>query len=101
MAHALGEELEKFLRFEIGCEERANSTIFSAHQSEELWKWQENKERTIRRECIKGGVEEERDGARKRTRPSAAHCGGIHRERRLTLLGNNDARGTAAVRTVQ
>ena len=43
MAHALGEELEKFLRFEIGCEERANSTIFSAHQSEELWKWQEKK----------------------------------------------------------
>ena len=28
VAHALGEELEKFLRFEVGCEERAKTTIF-------------------------------------------------------------------------
>ena len=74
--------------------------IFSAHQREELWRWQEKEERTIRRECIKGMVKEERDFARKRSRPSAAHCGGIHREMWLTLSGNNDARGMAAVRAV-
>ena len=52
---------------------------------------------------MKGGVKEERDFARKRTRPSAAHCGGIQRERWLALSGNNDADagGMAAVRAVQ
>ena len=104
VAPVLGEEKEKFLRFEVAAqraevEHRAEQTeeqlvcddmthrqeheheepeeqkegevakneptrrIFSAHQREELWRWQEKEERTIRRDCIKGGVKEERDFA--------------------------------------
>ena len=91
MAHALGEELEKFLRFEVGCEERANSTIFSARQREELCKWQEKEERKIRRACIKGEVEGERDGARKRTGPAYMEKGGLHSQATMMQEGRQQS----------
>ena len=133
----LGEEEEKFLRFEVAAERSEvknrveqteeqpvcdDMTHCQEHEHEEpeeqkeerlrrtsqldeffrrINRWQEKEERTIRRECIEGGVKEERDFASKRTRPSAAHCGGIRRKRWLTLSGNSDAGGMAAVRAVQ
>ena len=77
--------------------------ICSAHQREDLGKWQEIEERTIRWECIKGEVVREIDGGRKRPGPVQHKVapnigkGGLHSQATMMQYGSSSP-STAAKR---